>query len=80
MNNTNAVADEYETKLNLLLDWMDIDKIPTKKETTRRYKKLAEFSGYDAKGLAEDGGWCYDVLKDLVEDHSSEEIQKLIQD
>lgn len=80
MNDTQAPISEYEIKLNLLMDWMDVDKIPTKKETNRRYKKLAEFSGYAAKGLKEDGGWCYGVLKDLAEDIELEEIQKLIQD
>ncbi len=69
----------FDNNLKALGDWMDEDKIPTKKETNRRYKLLAEFSGYDAKGLKEDGGWCWDVLKDLAEEHEEEEIQKLIQ-
>lgn len=74
----NQEQDPYEIKLKLLLDWMDVVNMHTRKETNRRYKKLAEFTGYDAKGLYEDDGWCYDVLKGLAEDEELEAIQKLV--
>lgn len=67
-----------EEALTSLLNYLDDEKVP-KKELNKHYKKFAEFTGYDKKGLMEDGGWCYDVIKDVVEENTFEEIEALIQ-